>query len=352
MFWKNDKSLVIKLMVLYALSTIGILASIGLFLYPTFVNIMLHVDHDISSYLMTVCYERISAALLFGSLVAVLLGYYIAKKSLNRINEFARKMESITADSLHERIDSNEWPSELNVLGEKFNHMLDRLEKSFTQLSQFSSDIAHELRNPIHHLMGITELALTKDKSVDEYKKLLETAQDEYQHLSRLIENLLFLARADHGQMVLQKEKLCVRDEMTNLCEFYQAMADEKNIAIHCEGDAALMADKTLFKRVLNNLLANALQYTPQEGWVRLFVSTLDSGHVQLVVSDSGVGIGEEHVGKVFDRFYRVDSSRASESGGMGLGLAMVKSIVELHEGEVWVESFVGRGTEVGVLLP
>ena len=352
MFWKKDRSLVTKLMVLYTLSTIGILTAIGIFLYPTFVNIMLHVDHDISAYLMTICYEKISFAVLFGSIGAICLGYYIAKKSLQRINELAEKLETITAKSLHERINPNEWPTELNVLGSKFNDMLDRLEKSFMQLSQFSSDIAHELRNPIHHLTGITELALAKDKSVEEYKQLLETSQDEYRHLTRLIENLLFLAHADHGRMLLNKEKFQAKNAIEKICAFYQALADDKNISVSCTGDAELIADPTLFKRIISNVLANAMKYTPKNGRVLINVTSLDAGFVQLTIQDSGFGIDSKHLPYIFDRFYRTDTSRSSQSGGLGLGLAIVKSIVSLHQGSIWIESANNAGTTVFIRLP
>jgi len=337
---------------LYTLSTLGILTSIGFFLYPTFINVMLHVDKDISSYLMTLCYQHISLALLLGSLGAIFLGYFIAKRSLKRIDELAEKMQEITATSLHNRINPHEWPKELQLVGEKFNDMLNRLERSFQQLSQFSSDIAHELRNPLHNLKVITEIALNNEKSVQEYQGILESNQEEYAYLTRLIENLLFLAQSDHGQMLLNKESFAAHTEINKVCDFYQALAEEKNISIQHSGEAEILADRTLFKRILNNLLANSLKYTTENGRINVAVNNIDNFHVQLSVKDTGIGIAKEHLPHIFDRFYRVDPSRSSQSGGLGLGLAIVKSIVLLHKGTIEIQSQPSIGTTILVSLP
>jgi two-component system heavy metal sensor histidine kinase CusS len=336
-------------MSLYALSTIAILLSIGLFLYPTYIQVLQY--DDIPSSLATLCYQKIIIALLVSSISAILLGYFVARNGLNRLYKFSYLMENITADSLNDRIDLNDWPKELQVLGNKFNGMLDRLHLSFLQLSQFSSDIAHELRGPLHNLRGMTELALSSEKSKEDYQRILESNLDEYVHLSKLIESLLFLAHVDHGQIKLNKISLHARNEIKKITEYFQAIADEKNIQIRYEGDAIIQVDQTLFKRIINNLLSNALRYTPNQGNVLIKIST-NKSHTEISVSDPGIGISKEHISNIFDRFYRADPSRSMLSGGVGLGLAIVKSIVALHKGKISITSKINIGTTVTISLP
>ena len=354
MFWKNVQfkslSLVTKLMLFYSFATIGLLSAISLFLYPTFIKLMEKIHGEEASLMTAECYEKIIIALLVGSLIAIFLGYVIARNGLRRMREFEDKMEKMTADSLHERINQNEWPKELKNLGIKFNSMMDRIQSSFTQLSRFSSDIAHELRTPINNLRGVTEVALTNHHYSDEYRQLLETYMSEYQYLSKLIDSLLFLARSEHGQHVLNKELLNMQTEISNICSFYQAMADENNIELTCKGDATLYADSTLFKRAISNLIANAIQYVDANGKITILIESIHQW-VKITIQDTGIGIDHEHLPRIFDRFYRVDSSRSTQSGGLGLGLAIVKSIMDLHQGEIAVESKLNAGTTVSLRL-
>jgi two-component system heavy metal sensor histidine kinase CusS len=358
MFWKRVNlfrfkplSLVAKLMLLYSLSTMGILVAISLFLYPTLMKVVAQINVTHLTYLAALCYKKVIIALLISSLTAIILGYLIARKGLNRLKEFEHKMEQITVDSLHERINLDEWPKELGSLGKKFNTMLDRLHTAFIQLSQFSSDIAHELRTPINNLRGMTEVALAKEKYSGKCQQLLEKYMDEYQHLSKLIESLLFFARSDNGQINLNKEICDTRKEILNISDYYQAVADENDIEITCQGDALIVADLILFKRVISNLLSNALRHTAPQGKINITIELVGS-HVEIVVRDTGIGIAEEHLLKILDRFYRVDASRSLQSGGLGLGLAIVKSIIDLHQGKLTIESKLQVGTSVYLKLP
>jgi len=285
------------------------------------------------------------------SLISILFGHLIARKGLKRMREFENKIEQITASSLHERIDLNEWPKELKRFGKKFNTMLDRLQSSFDRISQFSSDIAHELRTPINNLRGITEVALLKDKLPSQYRVTLEKHMNEYQQLTRLIENLLFLARSDHGQLIVKKEVVNAYHEISNICDYYRALAEDNNIELSCSGNADLIVDAILFKRAINNLLSNALNYTQANGKVKIAIKSMDKG-VSIAISDTGQGIADRHVTRVFDRFFRVDSSRSLNYGGIGLGLPIVKSIIDLHNGKVNIESQLNVGTTVSLWLP
>lgn len=353
MFWKRGKSLslVTKLMVFYSLSTLGILSAIALFLYPTFLKMIEQINQSQISNITLECLEKIIIVVLLSTLSVIILGHVIARKGLNRLREFENKMEQITINSLQERINLNEWPKELISLGEKFNTMLDRIESSFIQISQFSSDIAHELRTPINNLRGITEIELSKKDCNEKYREIFEKYMEEYLHLSKLIENLLFIARSDNGQVTLNKEMINAKKEILNICDYHLAIADENKIEMNCEGDAIVFADLTLFKRVINNLITNALRHTSAQGKITIKIKPTHH-FVEIVVHDTGSGIADEHLTKIFDRFYRADSSRSTRSGGLGLGLAIVKSIVDLHHGKLHVESQVNHGTSLILHFP
>lgn len=348
----NSLSLANRLMLLYTLSTLGILTAVCFFLYPTFMSLLIHLNGAHAVHMKAQCYRSMIIALLLSSLSAVTLGRIVAQNGINRIKEFSEKIEKITVNSLGERINITAWPSELKTLGLKFNLMLDGLQTSFDQLSQFSSDIAHELRNPLNNLRGRTELALRKGNLPEEYIQVLESNMSEYQHLSKLVENLLFIARSDHGQLKVERQVLEAGTEISKMVAYFQAVLDEKKIELTCEGEGLISVDPTLFKRIMNNLLSNAIKYTPDQGQISLKIKPPVKGFTEIIIQDSGIGIEASHLPKLFDRFYRVDSSRCVQSGGLGLGLALVKSIVDLHKGKIKIESEYKVGTIVYLQLP
>lgn len=342
-------SLATKLVMLYALSTIGILSVACLLLYSTFID---SIGQNITSLAITFCYKRVLVVLLVGSLAAIVMGILVTHRGLTKINEFSKKIDMISADFLNQRIAPSMWPVELKKLAGKFNMMLDKIQSSFNQLSDFSSDIAHELRGPIHNLMGVTEVALTNDSLPEKYRHILDSYMNEYTHLSKLIENLLFLARTDHGQIEIDKKIINAKTEINHVCDYYQAMADENRVELTCHGEADIAADPVLFKRIISNILSNALRYTPNDGRINIAIIPVNAGYAKITIQDSGVGIADSCLPKIFDRFYRVDSSRTLQSGGMGLGLAIVKSIVDLHRGKITIDSKLNSGTAVTLLLP
>lgn len=358
MLWKHAKrfrwqslSLVTKLMMLYSLSTLGLLAAIAVFLYPTWIKMMERMQGADLFFMSAECHKKLIIVLLLSSCITLFLGYWVARKGLNRMQAFADSMEHMSAESLHERIDPKEWPSELNLLVKKFNALLNRLHTSFVQLSQFSSDIAHELRTPLQNLMCVTEISLTQNTLSEPCQQLLEKHMQEYHFLSKLIENLLFLARSDQKQLLLQKEKVAIHEEMRSLFDYYQGIAEEKNIQLSCEGQAVVHADALLLKRAFSNVLSNALKYTPENGSISVQIHVFSSW-VTVSIIDTGIGIPEEHLLKVCDRFYRVDQSRSRNSGGFGLGLALVKSIMELNQGGILISSPAQKGTCVSLKIP
>jgi two-component system heavy metal sensor histidine kinase CusS len=230
--------------------------------------------------------------------------------------------------------------------------MLTRLEDSFSRLSRFSDDVAHELRTPINGLMGMAEVTLSKERTPEEYRLVIESSIEEYGRLSRMIERLLFLARATNKEISIEKMPLDLHRELVRICELYRAMAEEQGVETICHGEGTVQADPELFGRALSNLLANALQHTPSGGRVTLAGSRVSEHVVEVRVPDTGTGIPAEHLAKIFDRFFRVDSTRSAATGGAGLGLAIVKSIMDLHGGTVRVESRTNNGTTFVLAFP
>lgn len=230
--------------------------------------------------------------------------------------------------------------------------MLDRLEDSFTRLGQFSADLAHALRTPIHNLRGEAEVALVRARSPEEYQHVLASSLEECERLSRMIDGLLFLARADDPNAALKRVRFDARQEMEAVREFYEALASEQQVAVTCAGAAALTGDPMLFRRAVSNLLGNALRHTSAGGSVALSLATTAEQRILVRVQDTGCGILPEHRAKIFDRFYRVGETTSPVPGGIGLGLAIVQSIMRLHGGVASVHSEVGKGSTFTLDFP
>lgn len=286
-------------------------------------------------------------AVIAGTALAAALGVLVARTGLRPLRTITRTTQQITASRLNERLVAETWPPELRDLATAFDGMLDRLQDSFNRLMEFSSDMAHAMRNPINNLRGETEVALSRARSAEEYRLGLMSALEEYERLSRLIEELLFLARADNPRAALAIRAFPVRPELEAVSEFYEALAAEQQVALRCEGGASLAADPALLRRALGNLLGNALRHTPPGGSIVLAARSRPDGGTDIVVTDTGTGIAPEHLPKIFDRLYQVDKSQATPARGAGLGLAIVRSIMLLHGGQATASSVVGRGTTI-----
>lgn len=286
---------------------------------------------------------------LAGSAFAMMLAITVTRRGLRPLGQMRRALERVQPAHLNERIDPERWPAELRPLAASFDDMLVRLEDSFTRLSQFSGDLAHELRTPIGNMLGEAQVALTRDRRPEEYRRVIESAAAECERLSGIIDNLLFVARAESAEQQVSRSVFDGRYALEKIASFYQISAEDAKIGISCDGEAEIFADPLLFNRAVGNLVENALHFTPEGGEIRISLRRVDQG-AEVSVRDSGSGIAPEHLPRVFDRFYRGDPSRSS--AGTGLGLALVKSIVELHHGSVAIDSTVGRGTEVKLTFP
>ncbi len=297
--------------------------------------------------------DQTAGVLAVGVLLASLIGAWIAHRGLRPVADIARATERIQVERLHERIQTGEWPRELVALADAFDRMLERLQDAFERLSQFSADLAHELRTPINNLMGEAQVALSRTRTPREYVEVLGSALEEYERLSRMIESMLFLASADHaGLGSLKRDPLDARAQMLAVSDFYQALADEGQVVLSCEGQGTILADSSLLRRALGNLVSNAIGHTPRGGRVTLGFRDEIDGAAILSVTDTGIGIAPEHLAKLGDRFYRVDPSRASSHSGSGLGLAIVRSIMRLHGGTLAIESRPGKGTTATLRFP
>ena len=289
--------------------------------------------------------------LVCGFMVSAVAGTFVARRGIRPIREISDAAHRITANALAERVGVTAWPRELAGLATEFDGMLQRLEDSFKRLSQFSADIAHELRTPINNLMGEAEIALRRERTPNEYARVIASSLEEYHRLADLIDSLLFLARAENSDLSLQTTWFQVGDELGQLLSYHELAATELGVKLSHAGDAKLFADATLLRRAVSNVVSNALKHTPAGGSVMIQVRS-EGDSVEILVQDSGQGIPAEHLPRLFDRFYRVDASRASSTEGTGLGLAIVKTIMDLHKGSVSIQSEVNKGTTVRLVFP
>lgn len=305
-----------------------------------------HNDNLLASYR-----EKLMVVFGFGLVAAALTGVLVARVGMRPLADISVAVQRITASRLDERVAEDRWPVELAGLAGAFDAMLDRLQASFTQLSECTADMAHALRNPINNLRGETEVALARERSPKEYQQVLESSLEEAERLTRMIDSLLFIARADNPNTVIESQNVELATEAEAVRDFYDALAAEKQITVSCQGQATVIGDAMLIRRAISNLLANAIKYTPAGGRVVLAIARNESG-VEVAMEDNGTGIPPDRLDRIFDRFYQVDQSRGLTAKGAGLGLAIVRTIMRLHRGDVTVESTPGRGSVFRLRFP
>jgi two-component system heavy metal sensor histidine kinase CusS len=234
-----------------------------------------------------------------------------------------------------------------------FNQMLDNLEASFARLSRFSADIAHELRTPLSNLTGSLEVCLTRPRDESEYRVAIASALEDSQRLTGLIENLLFLARVENPSHALRHERCEAGDICAWVVVQYEAQSRPKGLRLRIEGAATLYADTLLLRQAVGNVLANAVRHAPPGSEILLAISGSPASGVEITVSDQGAGIAPEHLPRLFDRFYQTDPARGHKAAqGSGLGLSIVRSIMELHGGRAEIESAPRHGTRVTLHFP
>jgi two-component system, OmpR family, sensor kinase len=285
--------------------------------------------------------------------VAAIGGYLLATRSLRPLNWMAAQAREITGSSLHKRLEIGHAAEELAAMAASFNELLARLDRSFETMRRFVADASHELRTPLAVIRGEADVALSHERGSAEYRESLEIVLDEARRLSRLVDDLLNLARADAGNTRLQIEEFYFNDLVGECCRSLQSVAAARGVELDCRPaeDLPFRGDEELLRRLVLNLLDNAIRYTPPGG--KVSASVEDGGpQLRVRICDTGPGIPPEAAPYVFERFYRADKARSREDGGFGLGLAIVKWIAEAHHGTVELASRPGAGTIATVTLP
>jgi two-component system, OmpR family, heavy metal sensor histidine kinase CusS len=325
---------------------------------PRSALIALSYDRSLPRELLARYRKGLLETLVASVLAAVALGVWAARLVLERARRIAATAGRISASALNERLSLEDTPEEFLESTLAFNHMLDRLEESFRRLSEFSSDLAHDLRTPINNLLGEAQVALSRPREAAEYRAVLESAVEEYERLSRMIENMLFLARADNAQARVAPQWIDLRTALEKILSYYEFLAEERNVRLELEvrsdkgGRAKAWADELMLNRAVGNLLSNALRHGPRDCTVSVRAVARADGSADVEIANPGAGIASEHLPRIFDRFYRPCSAREASSAGSGLGLAIVKSIAELHGGRVGVRSEPGLETAFTLSLP
>ncbi|MFZ4480855.1 MAG: heavy metal sensor histidine kinase [Rhodoferax sp.] len=297
------------------------------------------------SFLQTLWLFVAGAAALTG-----LLGWAAARSGLAPLRAMREQAQVVTAQQLSHRLPVHSVPPELAELAQSLNEMLARLEEAFHRLSDFSSDIAHELRTPVSNLMTQTQVALSRARSADDYRGILESNEEEFERMARMISDMLLLAKAENGLVVPNRETLSLAVEVRALFDYYEAVAEEKGLRLYLEGDAEVSADRLMLRRALGNLLSNAVRHAASHSTLRVAISS-SADKVAIAVENSGETIAPENLGRIFDRFFRVDPSRQRSSEGTGLGLAITRSIVIAHGGTITAVSN-DRMTRFTIELP
>lgn len=285
--------------------------------------------------------------------VSVSGGWLLAGIILKPISDISHMAKRITAENLGERIPERKVKDELGELIETINATIARLQTSFTEIRQFSMNVAHELKTPLTIMKGESELALTRNPSGDETQQLILSFLEETTRMSRIVDDLLTLAKADAGQAMLETHPVNFTRTINELFEDAQILAEPRNLKVELlqNDEAMINGDDARLRQLFRAILTNAVQYTDKGGTIRI-QSLKSGGMVEVSVEDTGIGIAPEHLERIFERFYRVDQARTRTRGGSGLGLSIAKWIAESHGGWISVQSTLARGSRFVVQLP
>jgi heavy metal sensor kinase len=303
-------------------------------------------------------------------LVASLGGQFLAHKALKPVDHITQTARMITSKNLNQRIKPLKVKDEISRLIETFNEMISRLDRSFCQVKQFSTDASHELKTPLTILKGEVEVALRKERGPREYEQILKSNLEEINRMSQIVEDLLLLSKAEGGEIRLNREDMNLTEVLNEVVAQVNLLAKSKNLGIETANhheEIHIFGDPLRIRELLLNLIENGIKYTEEGGSIHILLTRdawLQDGNplsrpqgeqaeiVKIVISDTGIGIAKEDQERIFDRFFRADKARSREQGGSGLGLSICKWIVEAHRGEITVESELGKGSSFIVKLP
>jgi heavy metal sensor kinase len=290
--------------------------------------------------------------LLVAALISLVGNALLARQGLRPVAEMTAAADAIGENSLDARIERTGSDDELDRLAGVLNAMLDRVETHVEKLRQFTADASHELRSPLAALRGQTEVCLSKPRSNQELRDVLEASLEQFERLQHLTEDLLLLSRADARQLELDRKSVSLDVAVRDVVDLYRPLAVERGLDLDVStlDEARITGDAGRLRQLLCNLLDNAIKFSPEPGRIEVSLAATFGDSATIQVKDQGVGIAPEDLPRVFDRFFRAD--RARKSGGVGLGLAISKWIAEAHGGRLEIESELGRGTSICAVLP
>lgn len=280
---------------------------------------------------------------LLGALVVSLLGDFIVKKSLNSLKLLRNQAAQISPDNINQRLDEDNLPEEIRPLVVQFNALLGRLERAYIQMEGFNADVAHELRTPLANLVGETEFALTAKRSTDEIYDILGSNLEELQRMTAIINDMLLLSNADRGAKARYVHMSDLHELVSEVSDYHEAEALDASITFKITGHAIAKVDRSLIQRAVSNLISNAVRYSDKNSEVLIEISSEKDSFIKISVRNQGIAIDENDLTRLFDRFYRSDSSRTDNANHHGLGLAIVSAIARMHGGQPFVESLHGK---------
>ena len=287
-------------------------------------------------------------------ILSLAIGYVIAGRVLAPISTITRKAEEISAENLSDRLPVGKCEDEFSRLATVFNQTFARIEESFTRLKRFTADASHELRTPLAAIRSIGETALHQPAGQGDCREAIGSILEETDRLRQMIDSLLLLSRADSGQVELQRVSVDLADLARETVEFLNILAEEKHQTIQVSADesAIVTIDRATIRQALINLLDNAIKYSPDDSIITIMVGHSAAMEPYISITDCGVGIPQQDISRVFDRFYRIDKGRSRDAGGSGLGLSIARWAVEANNGRIEIKSEAGRGSDFRIVLP
>ena len=284
--------------------------------------------------------------------VAAIVGWFLARRALAGVETVTQTARHISSGSLEERVPVNKREDEIDRLAITFNQMLDRIQTLVTEIKEMSDNIAHDLKSPITRIRGISEITLTTGVSLNEYEKMAASTIEECDRLLDMINTMLVISETEAGVSRLEKSEIDISSVIRNACELFQSPAEDKSLSLVCHADEnfKVYGDVRLIQRMIANVLDNAIKYTPSDGRVDVSIHAGRNQSVEITVTDTGIGISEEDLAHIFERFYRCDPSRSQ--AGTGLGLSFAQTVARAHGGDIAVTSATGRGSAFSVILP
>ena len=286
-------------------------------------------------------------------LLSAVLGYSLARRGLRPLDALAMQVANIDTRSLDRPLQVTDAPEEMRAIVNSFEGVQARLNAAFASLTQFSNELAHELRTPMHVVRQQIEVALTRSRTAEEYHDVLVSSLEEMDRMRQMVDDILFLARAEDPRSRISRTELVVADELADVADYLEPLAQEREITLAAKAapELRLAADRMMLRRALVNVVTNAIRHTPRRGAVTLDASTRD-GLIAIQIRDTGAGIPPTALAHVFDRYYRVPGTGAGSADSTGLGLAIVRGIASLHGGFATVSSTLGEGTLVTLVFP